>query len=188
MLLYDNTAKVLNWIMNFLSKIKQKLGLKPEKNGNILGRENSTKGTEDQETNSFDVIYHEAKIGLTLQPNEGKFPCVVNVVENGPSAIGGVCKGDIVVGIDGNSVMFYDDFMAIFPSLGRPVTLTFTHGFTPSSPKTTEILSDDAKEQRRIAMIKAAENRGKAWDKKVATAAVSRKKNVNTNKFHFTYT
>jgi hypothetical protein len=45
------------------------------------------------------------------------------------------------------------------------------------SPRSEE-LDDEEKEQRRLARIKAAEDRGKSWDKRVAVAATTRKKNV----------
>ncbi len=105
--------------MSFFDKIKQKLGLKSNNNNAT----HETKRNYNIKRDIIDVIYSDKTLGITLEPNSLHQPCVVAVVSNSASSQAGIEVGDIVIGIDGNAVSLYADFMSIFPAVGRPVTL-----------------------------------------------------------------
>lgn len=166
-----------------LDKLKSKLGLKSK---NEPSKSPSTSAQISNEC--LDVTYNETTLGITVQPNLQGQPHVTAIASNSISQRCGVDVGDTIISVDGNRVLHYDDFMSIFPALPRPLTIrlsttylfTYIHSlrFQKYSSAQPEYLNDDAKEARRLNMIKAAQEREKAWDKKVASAAVNRKKKV----------
>lgn len=76
---------------------------------------------------TFSVEYtEEGSMGITVDVGTtAHIPVVSNVTQGSPSHKSGVQSGDIVVAVDDNRISNFDDFMAVIPSLGRPVTLTF---------------------------------------------------------------
>jgi len=76
---------------------------------------------------TFSVTYtEEGSMGVTVDADPiSHRPVIMTITPNSPSYRLGVQEGDVVISVDGNSIANFDDFMAVIPVLGRPVTLTY---------------------------------------------------------------
>lgn len=94
---------------------------------------------------------------------------VGSVALQGTAHTKGVRKGDRVVAVDGNEVRSFDALEASLAAIGRPVTFRLERAVAvavaaaagPMSPQ------DREREARRAAMAAAAEERTKAWTRKI---------------------
>lgn len=151
----------------------------------------------------FDVSFPQPQLGMVLRSRQDNKPEVDDVVEGGSAEALGILPGDLIVGIEGNIVESYESFIEVVGAFGRPVTVRFSRasnggqsraaapsssssssssssrfglGFTQkSAPPATAPLTEEEKDSRRAAMVKAAQDRGSAWDKRVAAASSKKK-------------
>jgi len=156
----------------------------------------------------FEVSFPEQQLGMVLRSRQDSKPEVDEVVKGGSAEALGVLAGDLIVGIEGNIVESYEGFIEVVGVLGRPVTVRFSRpsngataysssssstsssssssrfglGFTQkSAPPPPAPLTEEEKDSRRAAMVKAAQDRGSAWDKRVAAASSKKKMNAKND-------
>ena len=173
-----------------LDSAKSKLGFKKDTLAESRGQ---TLGGGSDSSEIFDVTFTDAELGITiLAAPDGHImngsPIVVEVTPRSAASAGGVRVGDVIVSIESNSgFVSYGDFVEIVGALGRPLTLRFqriaaqTQGAKQlGTDKSHSSLSEEELEARRVAMREAAVGREKAWDKRVNSAASSRRRKVCT--------
>lgn len=169
---------------SLLDKVKSKLGLNKsnlsQSSGHTLGG-----STESH----FDVTFTEDSLGLTIHsaPSDHTMcgsPMVVDVVGGSAASTAGVRVGDIIVSVESNSGhITYGDFVEVVQAIGRPVTLRFLRCISNLDSRkkagaSTPVLSAGERESQRQAMREAALAREKAWDKRVSSAASTRRRKV----------
>ena len=214
---------------DIFSRIKKSFSSSTPSQGNILGGGKTTEN-EKEEEKTFDVVFTDASLGLQIQQQSDLRPAVVVVSSGSPAMREGVAVGDIIVGVEGNIVSSYEDFIAIVGALPRPITVRFKRSLassallplppsssssqkstsSTSSQKSTSsnssssiraglaslmqpgskgsggsapALSEEQKESRRDAMMKAAQARGEAWDKRVTGANSGKSIRVSESTF-----
>jgi hypothetical protein len=171
--------------MNYL---KGALGLKKDK-GNVLGNgvntsrpsgpSNSapTRDTRSGSFSAYDAVFdgNDALLGMTIACSQTGIPVVGSLVSGGAASRKGVHIGDIVISVDGNPVTSYESLEVALCAMERPVTFSFHRSGTsdlvqpvahPTLPPSDE--SGDVERRRRI--LTAAEERSRAWDRKVQRA------------------
>mmetsp|Transcript_37940 Transcript_37940/g.38629 ORF Transcript_37940/g.38629 Transcript_37940/m.38629 type:complete len:313 (+) Transcript_37940:61-999(+) len=180
---------------SFLSSVKKTFGIdKKESTGRTLSSIPTTSAPKD---NEYDVTFTSQSLGITITEQDGK-PMVEKVLTGSSANRSGVGMGDLIVSIEGNPVSSFEDFSAVIKGLEfRPLVIRFrrnrkssnsssaiSNAFTnmmPSSSSSPPIpeshLSDEEKEQRRLAMIEAAKIRSKQWN---GSSVPQQKKRVET--------
>jgi C-terminal processing protease CtpA/Prc len=170
---------------SLLDKVKSKLGLSKDNftkiSGHTLGR------SSNSVDNFYEVTFTENSLGLTIHsaPPEHAMsgsPIVVDVTAGSAASAGGVHVGDIIVSMESNSGQItYGDFVEIVQAIGRPMTLRFQRGIGSKDSRRSGVplLSNEEREARRQAMREAALAREKAWDKRVSSAASTRRRYVS---------
>jgi hypothetical protein len=137
----------------------------------------------------FDVTFTEETLGIKVNPEATGQITVNEVIATSNAANAGINAGDILISVDGNMVKDVDSFVQIIKAIGRPITIRFQRGgnrsqqqssnssfsssvFKSMTGKSVESslppMTEEEKEQMRIDRLKAAEDRGKAWDKRIA--------------------
>ena len=183
--------------------LKGMLGGGTKKGGNVLGSGSGNSTTSSPATPttwsspsaasapapvSYDVTFTEAdtQLGMILVPSKAGVPVVGSVVQGGAAQANGVQAGDRVVGVDGNPVPTFEALEVVLCAMERPVVFGFQRrgggGAPPGSPKRRRG-TDDATDVRRNAMLAAAEERNKAWDKRMGRARVEKKSGEGLEKF-----
>ena len=162
------------------------------------GNDTSSSGSNPSNTNStadcYDITFTEETLGIKVNPVSANNNNIVvtEVIARSSASNAGICAGDVVLSVDGNAVNDVKAFVEIIQAIGRPVTIRFKKGSNTriqqntsssfsssvyksmtgnSQTKTVASLppmTEEEKEQMRLDRLKAAEDRGKAWDKRVA--------------------
>ena len=151
----------------------------------------------------YEVAFPEGKLGMVLRRQEDGSPVVDEVVPGSSASNLGVQVGDVIVGVEGNIVNSYEAFLEVIGSIERPANVRFQRGYygeegslsrqtsSSSSSSSTTMreklssmvsgkapepppLSEEEKANRRAAMVRAAQDRGSAWEKRVAQGASKR--------------
>lgn len=134
---------------------------------------------------TFDVTFGQAdtQLGMTITFDTSGHPVVGNVVTGGAANQKGVREGDWVIGVDGNPVGNYESLEVALCAMERPVIFSFRRPaamtraqeqpmtISPSSRHRSG--GSDADEQRRRAMLAAAEERSKAYERKMGKGGSS---------------
>jgi PDZ domain len=133
-----------------------------------------------------DYLFAEDKLGLRLT-HTGSQVAVIDTVPGSEAHRLGVQPGDILLELNGQAVKTPDGFVAALTQLRRPVSIRFkrpppqkaaaiTSSFKRAQdtarakfakPAPPPPLTDAEKKSQREAMLRAAEARGAAWDKKL---------------------
>jgi hypothetical protein len=174
--------------------LKSALGVKPGK-GQVLGNGSSSSNSGPSAvasssmttipaagaatTSTFDVTFGQAdtQLGMTIEFDQKGHPRVGNVVPGGAANQKGVCVGDAVMGVDGNPVGNYESLEVALCAMERPVVFSFRRPTAMRQPLTIpsrhRSTGCDADEQRRRAMLAAAEERSKAYERKMGKGGSS---------------
>lgn len=184
---------------SIFDKIKGSLGIKKKikGNGNVLGGTTLLNNSDNQLSNNiYGVTFTEESLGLKISPTQTSDdmirPSITSVISDTEASRAGIQCGDIIISIEDNEIHSYEDFVSIVSAIPRPVTLKFyrpqlkTTNTTTSSNTLKSIfksppnltISLEEKEARRLAMIKAAQDRESAWDRKISNG---RKNKTNNN-------
>jgi hypothetical protein len=114
---------------------------------------------------------------MTIEFDQKGHPRVGNVVPGGAANQKGVCVGDAVMGVDGNPVGNYESLEVALCAMERPVVFSFRRPAAMRQPLTipsrNRSTGSDADEQRRRAMLAAAEERSKAYERKMGKGGSS---------------
>jgi hypothetical protein len=78
----------------------------------------------------FEFTFWEGPIGLTLMKDEDSTAVVARLVANGPAHKKGVCVGDRIESIAGQSFLSYEELMDLILLLPRPVQIKFLRSTT----------------------------------------------------------
>ncbi|CAM9111995.1 unnamed protein product, partial [Choristocarpus tenellus] len=76
-------------------------------------------------TTTFDVTFHEAKLGMTLSAGPDGQAVVTTVLPGGPAAKGGVACNDVIATVDGTNAPMYNEVVTVVGVLGRPLVIGF---------------------------------------------------------------
>ena len=110
--------------MGIFDKLSKSLGLS-KKPASTTGErlESSTKELRGGSSSSeFTVTFAEAKLGFQVsESSDTKMTNVTNITKGSAADRAGVLVGDKIIALDGNSISNHEDFLAIFPSFGRPL-------------------------------------------------------------------
>jgi S1-C subfamily serine protease len=105
---------------------------------------------------------------------QGSAAVVGGVALQGTAHTKGVRKGDRVVAVDGNEVRSFDALEASLAAIGRPVTFRLERAVAVAAAAAVPVAAagpmspqDREREARRAAMAAAAEERTKAWTRKI---------------------
>ena len=161
--------------------------------GHILGRADGQIGVKSQQKTSvgdevFDISFTEGSLGMVLRKLDNGRPIVDEVVAGGSAESLGVRPNDLIIGVEGNVVESYEVFIDVISAFGRPVSVRFKRGrsamaqpsassssmrtmFGGKSVPPPAPLSEEEKESRRLARVKAVEDRGNAWEKRIAQSS-----------------
>lgn len=160
---------------------KKKGGFKSE--GHTLGGGTSTASVAGDKVR-FNVLFRDASLGMTLSKSENGSATIVSAVAQGSAAAqAGIKPGSKVIGMDGQGIGSFDDFMAVVQTMGRPLQLSFEGpqpsptGASASGSSTMgkgAAVSRSEQDARREARIAAAEARGSQWDKKLSSTRTSK--------------
>ena len=131
----------------------------------------------------YEIIFVEEKLGLKIDRDINDRPVVTGLVAGKAAEALGCQVNDVIIAIDGNTISSHSDFIAVVEALGRPVAFRFyrqagnsydpyTGPHSASNPNPLGVsggvgLSTSEIESRRDAMIRAAQDRAGAWDRKV---------------------
>lgn len=127
-------------------------------------------------TSTFDVTFGQAdtQLGMTITFDPAGHPFVGSVVAGGSANQKGVCAGDAVIGVDGNPVNSDESLEVALCAMERPVVFSFRRpAAMTTSPSRHRSAGSDADEQRRRAMLAAAEERSKAYERKMGKGGSS---------------
>lgn len=131
---------------------------------------------------TFDVTFGPAdtQLGMTITFDKMGQPVVESVVAGGAANQKGVKEGDWVISVDGNPVGNYESLEVALCAMERPVVFSFRcpadsmcvadRMTSPSSRHRSNV--SDADEQRRRAMLAAAEERSKAYERKMGKGGI----------------
>lgn len=179
------------------------------------GGDSSVKNNESNSSNSnsnnkdyYDVTFTEDMLGIKVNPEASGEINVNEVIPRSNAANAGIIAGDILISVDGNIIRDVNSFVEIIKAIGRPITIKFQRGtnrnqnsssslsssvFKSLTGKSSQSLveslppmTEEEKEQMRLDRLKAAENRGKAWDKRIAqgrSSTKSKQENVKQSTF-----
>ena len=75
---------------------------------------------------TFDVVFTDSKLGLSIGKAEGTGQAVVIKVTGAAAKCGRIQPGDYIVGVEACPVTSYDEVMSIVPVAGRPLKLVFS--------------------------------------------------------------
>ena len=180
-----------------------------EKTTTKVNSNNNSSSSSSGNNNSsdlFDVTFTEETLGIKVNPEATGQITVNEVIARSNAANAGINAGDILISVDGNMIKDVDSFVQIIKAIGRPITIRFRRGgnrsqqqssnssfsssvfksMTGQSSQSVESslppMTEEEKEQMRIDRLKAAEDRGKAWDKRIAQGRNSTKSKQDDGK------
>jgi PDZ domain len=145
-----------------------------------------------------DYLFADDKLGLRLM-HTGSQVAVIDTVPGSEANRLGVQPGDILLELNGQAVKTPDGFVAALTQLRRPVSIKFkrpppqkaaaiTSSFKRAQdtarakfakPAAPAPLTDAERATQREAMLRAAEARGAAWDKKLQKGRQTTSSTVN---------
>eukprot|EP01038_Epipyxis_sp_PR26KG_P006125 gene6125-8443_t len=73
--------------------------------------------------------------------NANTKPVVFRVIENSPAQKAGVLHGDTIVALNGKKITSHEDFNKTFPSIGRPVSISFLRGIHTEEVDKNSVIS-----------------------------------------------
>jgi PDZ domain len=187
---------------NPFKKLAQKLNKKPSSEKLQTGSAESEPLVEASAPLSAagvdDYLFADEKLGLRLT-HTGSQVAVIDTVPGSEANRLGVQPGDILLELNGQAVKTPDGFVAALTQLRRPVSIKFkrpppqkaaaiTSSFKRAQdtarakfakPAPPAPLTDAERATQREAMLRAAEARGAAWDKKLQKGRQTTSSTVN---------
>jgi C-terminal processing protease CtpA/Prc len=118
----------------FRSRLREKVRQKVSNNPTaLISEEQSPTAHSPSEHLIFEFTFWEGPIGLTLMKDEDSRAVVARLVTNGPAQQKGVCIGDRIESIAGQSFLSYEELMDLILLLPRPVQINFLRPPSASS-------------------------------------------------------
>lgn len=161
--------------------LKSALGMKQGK-GHVSGSmAPSIPPAASPTARTFDVTFGptDTQLGMTITFDKMGRPVVESVVAGGAANQNGVREGDWVLSVDGNPVGNYESLEVALCAMERPVIFSFRCPADSicvpdrmTSPSSNRSNGSDADEQRRRTMLAAAEERSKAYERKMGKAGI----------------
>lgn len=99
--------------------------LKSRVQENLINDEEMSGPPSPMDHTSLEFTFWEGPIGMTLVKDESCRAVVARLVSNGPAEKKGVCVGDIIDSIGGQSFLSYEELMDLILLLPRPVQIQF---------------------------------------------------------------